>query len=200
MLYGGIDVTDRRCFAGSRMLFMHSHSIDYLAQISPCNLTSEHVMADVAEFVGPNAKDIAGLLMPGPSPCLYKHKRCDCPGLVENDIIDGLPAAFRYAQMSEGYVPALGDSAAAWIREHDVKFGEDMIDPSEPSSYSPQADPPRLIETVGAFNIVKFNGSYLGVPHSLGPMDLAEQDLSTLPGLILGDSLQLVRRMVTARA
>jgi organic radical activating enzyme len=35
MLYGGIDVRDRRCFAGSRMLFMHSHSIDYLAQISP---------------------------------------------------------------------------------------------------------------------------------------------------------------------
>ena len=30
-------------------------------------------MADAAEFIGPNAKDIARLLMPGPLHCLYKH-------------------------------------------------------------------------------------------------------------------------------
>jgi organic radical activating enzyme len=196
MLYGGIDVSDRRCFAGSRMLFMHSHSVKYLAQISRCNLTSEYVMADVAEFIGPNARGIESLLLPGPLACLRQNKRCDCPGLVENDTIEGVPARFRYEQMSEGYVPALGASSAEWIREFDIRFGENRTDPGEPVTQISLVAPPHLVETVGAFNIVTFKGSYLGVPHSLGPMDLAQQDLSALPGLIVADSLQDARRMI----
>ena len=196
MLYGGIDVSDRRCFAGSRMLFMHSHSVDHLAQISPCNLTSEHVMADVAEFIGPNPRKIESFLRPGPLACLRQNKRCDCPGLVENDIIEGVPARFRYEQMSEGYVPALGASSAQWIDDFDVKFGENAIFRGTPAAHIPDVTPPHLVETVGAFNIVKFKGSYLGVPQSLGPMDLAQQDLSALPGLIVADSLQNARRMI----
>ncbi len=37
---------------------MHSHAVEHLAQISPCNLTSEHVMANVDEFIGPNARGV----------------------------------------------------------------------------------------------------------------------------------------------
>ena len=198
MLYGGIDVSDRRCYAGSRMLFMHSHAVEHLAQISPCNLTSEHVMANVDEFIGPNPRGIESLLRPGPAACLRKNSRCDCPGLIENDIITGVPARFRYEQMCRGYVPALGQSSADWIRENDIKFGEDAIAPNEPATHIPLPAPPRLVETVGAFNIVNYNGSYFGVPHCLGPMDLAQQDLSTLPGLIMADSLHNARRMIRA--
>jgi hypothetical protein len=126
MLYGGIDVTGRTCFAGSRMLFMHSHSVQHVAQISPCNLTSHLVMADVAEFIGPEpARSIESLLVRGPAPCLRPNRRCDCPGIVENDIIADIPARHRYKAMAAGYVPALGATATAWIRENGVKFGQD---------------------------------------------------------------------------
>ena len=198
MLYGGIDVSDRRCFAGSRMLFMHSHAVEHLAQISPCNLTSEHVMAYVDDFIGTNARGIESLLRPGPVACLRKNSRCDCPGLIENDIIAGVPARFRHEQMCQGYVPALEQSSAEWIRENAIKFGEDAIAPKESTNRIPLPAPPRLVESVGAFNIVNYNGSYLGVPHCLGPMDLAQQNLSTLPGLIVADSLRNARRMIRA--
>jgi radical SAM protein with 4Fe4S-binding SPASM domain len=60
--------------------------------------------------------------------------------------------------------------------------------------------PPQLIETVDAYNIVRFDGGYLGVPHALGPLDLGKQDLATLSGLLRGESLRAVRNMVRARA
>jgi radical SAM protein with 4Fe4S-binding SPASM domain len=56
--------------------------------------------------------------------------------------------------------------------------------------------PPQLIEIVDAYNIVRFDGDYLGVPHALGPIDLGAQELANLPGLLRGDSLRAVRQMI----
>jgi radical SAM protein with 4Fe4S-binding SPASM domain len=58
--------------------------------------------------------------------------------------------------------------------------------------------PPVLIETLGTFNIVRFKGAYIGVPHALGPTDLSKQDLSQLPGLIMAATLHEARRQVQA--
>ena len=60
--------------------------------------------------------------------------------------------------------------------------------------------PPQLIETIDAYNIVRFDGSYLGVPQALGPLDLGAQDLASLPGLLRAESLRAVRHMIRARA
>jgi radical SAM protein with 4Fe4S-binding SPASM domain len=60
--------------------------------------------------------------------------------------------------------------------------------------------PAQLVETVDAYNIVRFDGSYLGVPHALGPLDLAAQDLASLPGLLQGESLREIRHIIRARA
>jgi radical SAM protein with 4Fe4S-binding SPASM domain len=59
--------------------------------------------------------------------------------------------------------------------------------------------PPQLVETVDAYNIVRFNGSYLGVPQALGPIDLDAWDLAGLPGLLRGDNLRAMRQMIRAR-
>ena len=175
MLYGGIDVASRSCFAGSRMLFMNSHSFQNVAQISPCNLTSHLVMADVAEFIGPSpARSIESLLLRGfRRPVSRRNRRCDCPGLVENDIIAGIPTRARYKAMATGYVPALGATAAAWIRENGVKFGQDATARKESSSTADNRacpNSPRLIETIGSYNIVHYDQTYFCVPQAAGPL------------------------------
>jgi MoaA/NifB/PqqE/SkfB family radical SAM enzyme len=199
MLYGGIDVSGRSCFAGSRMLFMSSHSTASLAQISPCNLTTDVVLADVAEFIGPRPRGIESLLARGAAPCRRKNRRCDCPGLVENDVIEGVVAHARYREMASGYVPALGSAAAAWVQRCDIRFGEDSPDLIEAAAADLRtAEPPRLVEAVGVFNIVWYAGAYLGVPQALGPIDLREQDISSLPGIVRAETLREARRMVRA--
>jgi hypothetical protein len=42
------------------------------------------------------------------------------------------------------------------------------------------ADPPILIDSVAGYNIVHFRRKFLAVPQSLGPIDLAHYDLTTL--------------------
>ncbi len=41
-------------------------------------------------------------------------------------------------------------------------------------------DPPRLIDSVGAYNIVYFRDKFIGVPQALGPLDLSQYDLAKL--------------------
>jgi putative sugar O-methyltransferase len=60
------------------------------------------------------------------------------------------------------------------------------------------ADLPRLVSSIEGYNIVDYGRRYLGVPQSLGPLDLAEQDLSALPGLITGESIETVDAMIRA--
>lgn len=70
-----------------------------------------------------------------------------------------------------------------------VNFETGFMPPTKPS-------PPILVETVGAFNIVRFNGQYLVAPHALGSRDLSKEDLSSLPGLKIADTLHDARRLI----
>ena len=55
---------------------------------------------------------------------------------------------------------------------------------------------PRLVESIGTYNLVAFDKRYIGVPQALGPMDLATTDLDGIPGLIFAASLQELRGRV----
>jgi radical SAM protein with 4Fe4S-binding SPASM domain len=59
-----------------------------------------------------------------------------------------------------------------------------------------RAAPPILVETIGTFNIVRYAGRYFGAPHSLGPLDLTQQDPSAIPGMLVSNSLHDARRNV----
>jgi hypothetical protein len=46
---------------------------------------------------------------------------------------------------------------------------------------------PRLLDSEDGYNFVSVHGKVLGVPQSLGPVDLASEDFSAKPGVIVGD-------------
>jgi hypothetical protein len=57
--------------------------------------------------------------------------------------------------------------------------------------------PPRLVGSAAGYNIVYLSGYHYSVPQSLGPMDLAQLDKSSLPSSILvtrtyGEALQMI--------
>lgn len=74
--------------------------------------------------------------------------------------------------------------------------GTDNVDFHLGKLKTSKTEPPILVETIGAFNIVRFKGLYLGVPHALGPMDLTQQDISALPGIIEAESLHAARALI----
>jgi radical SAM protein with 4Fe4S-binding SPASM domain len=61
--------------------------------------------------------------------------------------------------------------------------GLDTVDFQAGTMRSDQVPPPHLVESIGAFNVVRFRGNYLGVPRSLGPIDLSTANYDDLPGL-----------------
>jgi hypothetical protein len=63
-----------------------------------------------------------------------------------------------------------------------------------------QATPqPRLLDSENGYNFVSARGKVFGVPQSLGPVDLASEDISAKPGVIVGDVLPDVRMRVVRR-
>ena len=56
---------------------------------------------------------------------------------------------------------------------------------------------PILLEGIGTFNVVQYAGRYIGVPLALGPIDLRQHDPETLLGVLIADSLEEVRRLVS---
>ena len=55
---------------------------------------------------------------------------------------------------------------------------------------------PILVETIGSFNIVRFAGGYLCVPHALGPLDLQTVDVAAIPEIAVVATLHEARRLV----
>ncbi len=49
---------------------------------------------------------------------------------------------------------------------------------------STAAATPRLVSTVDNYNIVEYEGWFYGLPHTLGPIDLATTDVIEMPGVI----------------
>jgi hypothetical protein len=64
---------------------------------------------------------------------------------------------------------------------------------------SPHA-PPRLLQAVGEVNVVFFAGRYYGLPQSLGPVDLQNQPVEALPGIVIGHRLDSVLAALKDRA
>lgn len=56
--------------------------------------------------------------------------------------------------------------------------------------------PPRLIESIGQYSVVHYDGRYFGLPAELGPIDLTALDPSDRPGVVVGKSSGAVRRAV----
>jgi hypothetical protein len=52
---------------------------------------------------------------------------------------------------------------------------------------------PRLVESLGGYNIVCFDGVYFGLPQSLGPVKLEAANAKLLPGVLSGTTLESVR-------
>lgn len=59
-----------------------------------------------------------------------------------------------------------------------------------------KVEPPRLIESFGDYNIVSYRNRYIGLPQSLGPVDLETSDLDALPGVATGETIQQARRRI----
>lgn len=60
---------------------------------------------------------------------------------------------------------------------------------------TPSVSEARLIKVVGEHNIVRFNGSVYGVPHGI-PIDWHKDDLSKVPGMIVGASVEVVEKSI----
>lgn len=58
------------------------------------------------------------------------------------------------------------------------------------------AGPPRLVETFGSYNIVCYDRKYLGVPQSAGPLDVDSNDVWSVPGLVIEDTLHRAKSKI----
>jgi radical SAM protein with 4Fe4S-binding SPASM domain len=66
----------------------------------------------------------------------------------------------------------------------------------DPASYvAPQISaPPRLVESVGAHNIISWRDRYYALPQGLGSLDVERAELETLPDTFIADTLTAARR------
>jgi hypothetical protein len=62
-----------------------------------------------------------------------------------------------------------------------------------PAAAPGRAETPRVIERLGGYDIVFYNGVYYGLPRSLGPVRLDTHEAKRLPGVIDGTTLESVR-------
>ncbi|MGD9536742.1 MAG: radical SAM/SPASM domain-containing protein [Alphaproteobacteria bacterium] len=60
--------------------------------------------------------------------------------------------------------------------------------------------PPRLVETIGNYNIVEYGSRYFGIPHTAGPIEVDKTDLSVVPGVVADDRYARVLHRVRALA
>ncbi len=52
--------------------------------------------------------------------------------------------------------------------------------------------PPQLVFSDGGYNIVVYDGKYLGIPHHLGPLEVDKTDFSTIPDVVVAEELESV--------
>lgn len=116
------------------------------------------------------------------------------------------------ARSSGRVMPLLENAAIRALRQGHSGDLPAMIDPTysehwtqEAVSRSPRfklfnqtARAPKLVMTIGAHNVVEHSGQYFGVPHALGPVDLAKEEDRSRPGIIKGTDLDAVKALVVA--
>jgi glycosyltransferase involved in cell wall biosynthesis len=80
-------------------------------------------------------------------------------------------------------------------------FRQPRDPPTRISSQSTDATAlPRLLDSEDGYNFVSAKGKVFGIPQSLGPMDLASEDVAAKPGVIVGDVLPDVRMRAVRHA
>lgn len=63
--------------------------------------------------------------------------------------------------------------------------------------HAPMA-PPVLVDSVERYNIIFYDGRFIGIPQSAGGIEVDKVDLASVPGLIVGDTLDSVSSNVRA--
>jgi hypothetical protein len=121
-----------------------------------------------------------------------KMPMCDIMQRVLSQTVDGIHGSRPPAQPRTGRharkhpMPGRFRNFASEARRFGVKLLGKMT-ADEPSKRTDMiaalGDPPVLIDSVGAYNIVYFREKFIAVPQSLGEIDLACYDLTTLPYL-----------------
>ncbi len=68
-----------------------------------------------------------------------------------------------------------------------------------PPSPSPPSAPPRLLRSVGTYNVVDFDGRVWGVPQSLGEVRWGQDDVAAMAGVVVGDTEEKVLEQLRRR-
>lgn len=80
--------------------------------------------------------------------------------------------------------------ASAYTEELAGTEGADQLGQALVEAWSqPASDPPRLVRSVGRTNVVSYAGRLYGVPKSLGPVDLGQEDVDGRPGVVVAPDL-----------
>lgn len=81
-----------------------------------------------------------------------------------------------------------------------VIFGDTLdVVREDVAKFEPLLVNPRLVQVVGAYNIISFRGKYFAIPHGVA-VDWSKDDVSVLSGVVFGDTLDVVREGVAKLA
>lgn len=95
----------------------------------------------------------------------------------------------RFAVPEAEFVAAFGDDRANGRARGTTRVAGDDVRIAAAVSYRAV---PELMRTVGAYNVVRFDGSFYGIPHALGAVNLRRTDLSDHPGVIVAKTMTAV--------
>jgi hypothetical protein len=114
----------------------------------------------------------------------------------------------RYYAISQALGPVdLANVSSEWIKSQ-IRAGllvvVDTLDHATvlaaitfPAPAEPRVSaPPRLVESVGKYNIVSYANRFFGVPQSAGPIEVDASDMTSVPGVIVDDALDKVRARI----
>jgi hypothetical protein len=120
-LYGGVNMTKRKCFAGSRTLYIQSTSDTSIGLIHPCiSVAPSEVLKN---FLGPKiSKPIDNMMSDSPIDCVREKPLCNCPALFEYNIVEGCETRKQYDLLRDGYVKPVWEQFERWIQEKNITF------------------------------------------------------------------------------
>jgi hypothetical protein len=55
-----------------------------------------------------------------------------------------------------------------------------------------------VVEGVASYNIVRYEGPFIGIPQSAGPFEVDKADLITIAGIIMAPESAEVRRLIVS--
>jgi MoaA/NifB/PqqE/SkfB family radical SAM enzyme len=127
--------------------------------------------------------------------------------------IDHPSNRFRFWQVGEWVmaVPCGGFDGTALRIESlaDLRFAQSMDEilqgmglsrNEEKNTLHAPEDAPVLVDSLNAYNIVRFGGRFIGIPHAAGEFEVDKTDLSTVAGVMISNELTEIKRMIADAA